>query len=177
MGLLIQLCGAFLLKQDYLCLLISLFIWEIFFGLVWPCYSAVIACSVFLRFWMWYAFTSRCCSLASMLWGFVFGPSFSIIFVLYNAFLFSFFWKIFFLLILCGVLNKAMCSTFVEARLFVLSQFSYLSWRFFLAWLDLFVGCKLKNAPASAECAHGRRAVCAVKDTQVLLSFHMFVIC
>ena len=62
-----------------------------FFGLVWPCYSAVIACSVFLRFFMLYAFTSRSFSLASTLLGFIVGPSFSITLVLYNAYCFSFF--------------------------------------------------------------------------------------
>ena len=88
-GLLIKLRGLFLLKQDYLCLLVTMLILEIFWGLVWPCYSAVITCSVFLRFRMLYAFTSRCCSLAFMLLGFIYGPSFYITFVLYNAVFFS----------------------------------------------------------------------------------------
>ena len=84
MGFLIKLCGVFLLKQDYLCLLISMSILEIHFGLVWA-YSAVIAGSVFVRFLMLDACTSSCCSLAFMLLGFIFGPSFSITIFLYNA--------------------------------------------------------------------------------------------
>ena len=80
MGFLIKLCGVFSLNQEYLCCLIYLFILVTFGELVWPCYSAVIACSVFLRFLMLHAFTSSCCSLTFMLLGFVFGTSFSLFF-------------------------------------------------------------------------------------------------
>ena len=59
-----------------------------------------------------------------MLLGFIFGPSYSIIFVKYNAvFSFLFLWRIFSSSILCGAINKALWSIFVEARLFVLAHF------------------------------------------------------
>ena len=94
MGVLIKLCGLILLKQDYLCLLIFFFILETFLGLVWPCYSAVIAlcsygfeCSMHLR---------RGDVPTLYTFDFYFGLSLSIIFCLYNAVFFPF-QKIFFL--------------------------------------------------------------------------------
>ena len=147
-----------MLNQDYLCLLVAMFILEIFgacLGLLFGCYCLLCVLTVL----------NVVCIYVEVLFlslyalGFCFWSFFFYYFCFIQC---SFFFsprRIFFLLILCGVINTALCSTFVEARLFVLSQFSYLSWRFVLAWPDLFVGCKLKNAPASAECAHGRRAV------------------